>query len=132
MPAAPAASPSGRVQPPPLTFRLSRTEPEPGLLELSVGGELDLAVAGQLRDAIAAAAGKGQRVLIDLEGCEFIDSTGIATVMRGMQTLRDLRLGLAVYGPSKQVKRVLDLVGLADCGVIFASREQALATLRDG
>ena len=53
----------------------------PGTLVIAVGGELDLSVAGRLGEAIECCSGAKQ-ILIDLEACDFIDSTGIAVIVR--------------------------------------------------
>jgi hypothetical protein len=37
---------------------------------------------------------------------------------------------LRAYGPAGQVRRVLDLTGLFDAGLVFDTREEALAAYR--
>jgi anti-sigma B factor antagonist len=50
---------------------------------LSLSGVLDLRSCGQLDAAIdAAMITDAQRVRIDLDGLDFIDSTGLATILR--------------------------------------------------
>jgi anti-anti-sigma factor len=113
-----------------LGFELIQEDSEDGIRELRLRGELDLAVAGRLADAIAAAGEEGRSVLIDLDRCEFIDSTGIAVIIRGRAALAESGLSAVACRPARQVKRVLDLIGLSDHGVVFSGREQALEALR--
>ncbi|HKG36799.1 MAG TPA: STAS domain-containing protein [Solirubrobacterales bacterium] len=111
-------------------FALTSEEVEAGILELHPRGELDLAVADRLADSIAAACQDGYSVLVDLADLEFIDSTGIAVLIRGWAAQADEGLRLVAARPARQVKRVLELVGMSDHGVVFADRAEALEALR--
>jgi stage II sporulation protein AA (anti-sigma F factor antagonist) len=107
------------------SFHLSEREISSDCREIRVEGELDLAVAGRLEEAIARCRGK--ETLIDLAGCEFIDSTGIAVIVRaGRERARDGGGRLVVHSPTDQVLRVLEITGLTDIGLVFASRDEAL------
>ena len=73
----------------------------------------------------------GTPLLIDLSRCEFIDSTGIALIVRSWQTLDgDGSEQFALCGIGQQVKRVLDITGLEETIPTHSSREQALERLR--
>jgi anti-anti-sigma factor len=93
-----------------------------------VEGELDLAVADQLREAIAGAAGGA--VLVDMSECTFLDSTGLAVVLLAR---REGEL-VVMHSPSAQVLRILSQVGLTGDGVVFADRDEAISGVvgRDG
>jgi anti-anti-sigma factor len=104
------------------TFKLIETALENGRTEIEVLGELDLAVADQLHDAIERA--EGEEILINLASCEFIDSTGIAVIVRASQA--DGRKVVA-HSPSAQVLRVLHVTGLTKNGLVFEQRGQALS-----
>src|SRR4051794_8583367 len=107
-------------------FRLLETSPRTGCHTIQVEGELDLAVVDQLRSAIQRAS-ENDRILIDLAGCEFIDSTAIAALIGAYkEKLRDG--GLAVYGCANQVRRVLSLTGLTENGLVYDSAEEAMAS----
>ncbi|HEX3734425.1 MAG TPA: STAS domain-containing protein [Solirubrobacterales bacterium] len=103
-------------------FKLTATVLGDGRAEIEVQGELDLAVADQLREAIERT--DEEQVLIGLASCEFIDSTGIAVIVQASQA--DGRT-LVVHSPSAQVLRVLDVTGLTGNGLVFAGREEALS-----
>jgi anti-anti-sigma factor len=108
---------------------LKETDLESGCLEIRVGGELDLAEAPQLEQALERAREYDQ-IVISLEDCEFIDSTGIAVIVRcdKERKLDGRRLG--VCGVAGQVERVLDLTGLSDHGLVFDTAEAACAALK--
>jgi anti-sigma B factor antagonist len=110
------------------SFELSTSESRPGCREIAVAGELDLAVAEQMQTALdeAAAAG-GELILVNLERCEFIDSTGIALLVRAYERAREAGGRLAIFGASDQVLRVLSISGLAQNGMVFDDAEAAAA-----
>lgn len=93
--------------------RFSLTEQDLGgdRLLIAVTGELDLAVAEELRAAVSRAP--TSRVVVDLGGCEFIDSTGIAVLLLAARELSDESRTLEVSGARGQVLRVLEVSGLA-------------------
>jgi anti-sigma B factor antagonist len=109
------------------TFKITESDPHPGCREIQVEGELDLAVADQLQDALDRAGEEYARVLISLENCEFIDSTGIAIIVAAYNQLVEEGRRMAVYAPSSQVLRVLSITGLTANGLIFDSADQALS-----
>lgn len=108
------------------TFRLVERSPKPGCHEILVVGELDLAVADQLKRALAAASGH-DRILIGLQDCQFIDSTGIATIVEAHHSMGAAGRHVAVYAPHAQVRRILSITGLTDNGLVFESAEEALS-----
>ena len=131
-------SPGDLAQPSPLAsgppdpsnpcFRLVARTVDHGYRELKVEGELDLAVADQLRKAIAGAA--GGPVLIDMSECTFLDSTGLAVVLLARREGERV----VMHSPSAQVLRILSQVGLTGDGVVFDDRDEAISGVvgRDG
>jgi stage II sporulation protein AA (anti-sigma F factor antagonist) len=100
---------------------------QPGCKDVQVEGELDLAVAGQLSEILSTAAAEYSRVLVGLEGCDFIDSSGIAVILRAHSRMEEAGRRLAVYAPTDQVLRVFTMTGLIGNGLVFDSAEEALA-----
>lgn len=108
-------------------FELAERELRPGCTEVRVGGELDLAVASRLEELLEGVAGRANEVLIDLGSCEFIDSSGIAVILRAHRKMTEEGKRLAVFGPSAQVLRVLSMTGLTANGLVYDNAEDALA-----
>ncbi len=98
---------------------------------VAVEGELDMNTAANLERELEGPLAAGPApLLIDLSRCEFIDSTGIALIVRSWQAYeRDG--GFALCGVGDQVRRVFDITGLEETIPTHASREQALERLRD-
>lgn len=112
-------------------FNVSERELQPGCRDIQVAGELDLAVAGELDEVLTAAAGGCSRLLIGLASCDFIDSSGIAVILRVHSRMAEEGNRLAVYAPTDQVLRVLSITGLTANGLVFDSADEALAALGD-
>jgi anti-sigma B factor antagonist len=112
-------------------FEIVQSDPRPGYRDVQVIGELDLAVAGKLDEKLETAVAECERILIGLERCEFIDSSGIAVILRAHKRMAEQDRRLVVYGPNDQVLRVLSMTGLTANGLVFASAEEALAALAE-
>ena len=110
-------------------FKVSERDLQPGIRDVQVEGELDLAVAGELDEALTAAAEQCKQVLVGLERCAFIDSSGIAVILRAHNRMQEEGNRLAAYGPTDQVLRVLSMTGLTSNGLVFDSADEALAAL---
>ena len=83
------------------------------LLELE--GELDHHAAKdaicQIERAIDAALPK--KLVLDLEGVTFMDSSGIALILRAQQRMQMLDGSLLVCNVPQQARRVLDAAGIS-------------------
>ncbi len=81
---------------------------------MSVAGEIDLYTAPRLHDelATALAGGMAVRIVVDLSGVEFCDSTGMNVLLAAQRRARDSGGDLQLAGPRPAVKKVLQLTGL--------------------
>ncbi|HYP56559.1 MAG TPA: STAS domain-containing protein [Solirubrobacterales bacterium] len=108
-------------------FNLRQREAAPRCHEIQIEGELDLAVAERLWQTLGEALREHDEVLVDLAGCEFIDSTGIAMLVRAHNESEARGRRFVVHSASRQVLRVLEVTGLTENGLVFESQERALA-----
>jgi len=97
--------------------------------ELRLEGELDLWSVERLQAALQRVARENDAVLVGLEQCEFVDSTGIALFLQVRRQLEDKGGRLLLHGCSEQVLRIFTVAGLTDAGMVFATREEAFAEL---
>jgi anti-sigma B factor antagonist len=108
-----------------------------GVVALVVTGELDLNTAPALDEPLDRALREGGEtaVLIDLSACEFIDSTGIALIVRAWKRV-DREAGgegegrLVLCCDNEQVGRLLEITGVESSISMHGDRESALAELR--
>jgi len=100
-----------------------------GRCELRLEGELDLWSVERLQAALQRVARENEAVLVGLQQCEFVDSTGIALFLQVRRQLEDKGGRLLLYGCSEQVLRIFTVAGLTDAGMVFDTREDAFAEL---
>ena len=82
---------------------------------IEVEGEVDMASAPELRDALLAAIdGDANSVVADFSAVNFIDSSGIHVIITAHNAARDAGSEFIVRAPSPNVVRVIELVGLDD------------------
>ena len=120
----------------PAPFEATAAQLDDGTRIIAVRGELDLSTAPQLEGPLEEAIAAGDvSVLVDLSECEFIDSTGIALIVRAWQLLDRGADGggdgrVVICSHNDQVRRVLEITGLELSISIHSSRDDALAALR--
>jgi anti-anti-sigma factor len=83
-------------------------------VRVAVHGELDLATAPALDDALRQASAESSRVVLDLRGLSFIDSTGLRSVLQAHAHARADGHDLLVVRGSDAVHRVFVIAGVAE------------------
>lgn len=121
----------------PVPFEVKKEVLEGGICALTVRGELDLNTAPELEQPLEELLGDEQQtaLLIDLSQCEFIDSTGIALIVRAWQRLdRDAGAGgggrLVLCCFNHQVQRLLKITGVDASISTHEKRDAAIEELR--
>lgn len=120
----------------PAPFEASTAQLDDEVAVVAVRGELDLSTAADLEPPLEEAIGSGDGLLlIDLSACEFIDSTGIALIVRAWQRFDRGASGegsgrMGICGSNAQVRRVLEITGLEHSIPMYDDRDEALAALR--
>ncbi|MEA2311987.1 MAG: hypothetical protein QOE28_1955 [Solirubrobacteraceae bacterium] len=102
-----------------------------GVRLLEVFGELDLATAPRLCSYLdAARRARVRRVVVDLTGVAFCDSTGLRALLGASTELRVAggRLAVACL-PTGAVARLFDIVGARETLQVFDTAGEALASL---
>ncbi len=80
---------------------------------IAVGGELDLANSATLEAELLAALGeKSTKVVLDMSNLEFIDSTGIAVLVRALSHETAVERLRFIPTESAAVARILKLTGV--------------------
>ena len=93
-------------------FETDREELADGSVRISAHGELDLATASALAEALSDCDPDDHgRLVLDLADVPFIDATGLRVLIEARR--RRVRAGgdLVIEHPSRQVTRLLDIAG---------------------
>ena len=107
-------------------FHVSVEEPSPGLVVVGVEGEIDVATAPALERALAD-AGAEKRVVLDLTECQFIDSSGLRTLLGARSAAESAGGSLVLVVSDPGLLRVFEVVGLGDVLEIHDTLDRALA-----
>ena len=100
-----------------------------GATVVEVAGELDLHSAPQLRAELARAieSGAPPRIVVDLGGVTFLDSTGVGVLVGALKRAREAGGKLHFCNAQPRVNRVFEITGLLGALPLFSTREDALA-----
>ena len=75
-------------------------------------GEIDLSNSQQLRKTILAALKTNPKVYVDLSDVKYIDSSGIASLVEGLQFSKTNHKAFILSNPSQQVTAIMNLARL--------------------
>jgi anti-anti-sigma factor len=96
-------------------YELEICSDAPGAVRLRVSGEIDIATAPSLLDSVLCAGlayDAGHRVVVDLAGVAFIDSSGLAALCEAHRWLANQEQILVIASPPEHVAHLFELTGL--------------------
>jgi anti-sigma B factor antagonist len=99
---------------------------ERGAVVVAFSGEVDLEHSPQAREVLLDQVGRRRRVLVDLSEVEYIDSSGIASLVEAFQKARKAGTGFALAAPNPAALRVLELARLDRVFRIYATLDEGL------
>jgi anti-sigma B factor antagonist len=95
---------------------------------LDVGGDVDLATAPVLRgrfdDLLSAGS---RRVVVDLEGVGFMDSSGLSAIVAGLKGVRESGGRMAIVCSNDALLKIFTITGLDRVLSIHGSVAEAVA-----
>jgi len=99
-----------------------------GRVVVVLRGELDVADAASLVAALAAVAAREREIIVDLAGLDFIDSSGVAALVRVRKHARRAGGDLLLAAPQKQVLRVLALTRMIEVLAVHDCVDEAVVS----
>lgn len=99
------------------------------VLVIALAGELDIATVGELEEALHDVDRSDARVCLDLAELTFVDSTGLAAIIRGHLAVEQAQGRLVVVCVEGVVRRTFETTGLSAMLVLASSRSSALRDL---
>ncbi len=98
-----------------------------GITVVAPTGRLDVAGAPALKEAISEVVKNGPpRIVIDMEGVSFVDSTGLGSVISALKQVRGSQGEMRLAAPNQQARVVLELTTLDRVFPYYATVEEAL------
>jgi anti-anti-sigma factor len=99
---------------------------------LSLQGPFTMDFCLDLQDEIASWIKKGRRQLaLDLSGVDYMDSSGLATLVEIVQTARTEGIALRIFGARGRVVSMMEITGLHRALPLSEGEAEALASLED-
>jgi anti-sigma B factor antagonist len=91
-----------------------------------LNGEVDLSRSPDARKVILQCLKKMHNVMVDLSAVDYIDSSGVASLVEGFQFARSNNLEFGLVGVSEAAMSVLRLARLDQVFPIYASLDERL------
>jgi anti-sigma B factor antagonist len=96
---------------------------------LSVKGEIDVYSAPRLRERLVELVSQGHRqIVVDLEGVDFLDSTGLGVLVGGLKRLRSHDGELSIVCSQSRILKVFEITGLTSVFRMAATVDEATAS----
>lgn len=110
-----------------MDLRLDVSEQD-GIAVLAVHGEVDVSTAPRLRQQLVELASSGHdRAVVDLEGVDFLDSTGLGVLVSGLKRFRTLGGDLMLVCTQPRILKVFEITGLTRVFGIHGSTADAVS-----
>jgi len=102
------------------------TTPAPGIVALE--GEIDLNQSPLIKEFLRPLIEqKSQRLLVDMTGVSYIDSSGLALFIEAMQRVQAYGGAFGLYGLRPGVRTIFEIARLDQIFKIYPDRESAMA-----
>jgi anti-sigma B factor antagonist len=110
------------------TFTAMTLPDAPNVLPLE--GEIDLHVSPRVTTALGAMIEqKPERLVVDLSAVSYIDSSGLAVLIEGMQKVEEYGGKFLLAGLQEKVRPIFEMARLDQVFIIFPHVDAALAAV---
>jgi anti-sigma B factor antagonist len=94
---------------------------------LAVKGEIDVYSAPRLREKLVELVSQGHRqIVVDLEGVDFLDSTGLGVLVGGLKRVRAHDGSLDLVCTQERILKIFRITGLTKVFGIHDSVDEAI------
>lgn len=98
-----------------------------GTVVVALEGSVDIYSSTELRGELKVALdNQAPKLVVDMEGVTFVDSSGLATLIEALQRIKRYEGSLSLCNLSKNVRGVFELANLDTIFDIKSSRDAAL------
>lgn len=98
---------------------------------VQVGGEIDVYTAPKLREQLVELVNDGSyHLIVDMEGVEFLDSTGLGVLVGGLKRVRAHDGSLRLVCTQERILKIFRITGLTKVFPIHTTVDEAV-TARD-
>jgi anti-sigma B factor antagonist len=105
-------------------------EPRDASVIVAVRGELDVVTSQQFDDYLSEASAGRDRVILDLSGVDFMDTTALAVIVSHWRRQAEAGSTFFLAGARYRYTKALWITGLADRLPLYETVDEALQALR--
>jgi anti-sigma B factor antagonist len=99
-----------------------------GWTVVTVHGEIDVATSPTLRERLIGLVNRGAtRLALDLEAVDFLDSTGLGTIVGLLKRVRTHGGDLRLVCTEARIRRLFEITGLDKAVPLHASLDDAIS-----
>jgi len=102
------------------------TREQTGTTIVDVTGDIDMVTSPGLRKTLMESLKKTPRLVVNMRGVRYVDSSGIASLVEVLKEARNTKKKLVLFGLNATVHDVLQLTRLAKIFEIRETEEEAL------
>ena len=103
-----------------------------GVAVIDLTGDLNSSAEDALNDAYAQATGAADAVVLNFEGADYINSTGIALIVGLLARARANRVQVKAFGLSDHYREIFEITRLADFMTIADDEDRAVSGAEGG
>lgn len=102
-------------------------ENKKGVVTLDFEGHIDMSSSPEVREALTAEFQKNKKaIIVDLSKVPYIDSSGIATLVEGLQWSHSSKNKFRLVGLNSAVRDIFEIARLLQVFEVFNTKEEAL------
>ncbi|AHH99734.1 STAS domain-containing protein [Kutzneria viridogrisea] len=109
------------------SITLAVREVSPEVAVISIGGEVDMLTAPELREAVDRAIDSCRALVLDLNAVTFLGSAGLAVLVETSHEANRRGVPLRLVASSRTVCRPLEVTGLTEVLSTYGSLDEAVA-----
>ena len=96
---------------------------------ISLSGEIDLQTSPEAREQLLELLKDGRHLLVDMAQVDYIDSSGIASLVEALQYAKSNGLSFALIEISQATRQVIKLARLDKVFPLYDNAEQGMAAV---
>lgn len=105
-----------------------RFKREDDVCMISLKGEVDVYTSPAFKQRLVEAIDDGcDKIVVDLEGVDFIDSSGLGVLVSGLRRVSERQGFIRLVVSREQILKIFRITGLDKVFSIYGSTEEALA-----
>jgi anti-sigma B factor antagonist len=99
-----------------------------GYSVLAVSGEVDVATVPRMREQLHTLVAQGDnRIVVDLDAVDFLDSTGLGVLVGALKRVRSSGGDLQLICTQPRIRKVFEVTGLTKVFSIYDTLDEAVA-----